>query len=63
MDHRGGDGGQGDGAPRHAINRRRRTSREDPNDGHKEDALPALPTVALEARCSSTIRNTASSSG
>ena len=27
--------------PRHAINRRRRTSREDPNDGHKEDALPA----------------------
>ena len=54
MDQRGGDGGQEDGAPRHAINRRRRTSREDPNDGHMEDALPALPTVALEARCSST---------
>ena len=34
--------------PRHAINRRRRTSREDPNDGHKEDALPAPPTIALQ---------------
>ena len=29
------------------------SSREDPNDGHMEDALPAPPTVALEARCSS----------